>query len=104
MTLELAERRLDGVYHVSGGTRISRFDFATLLAKTFDLDTSLIAPSAMKDLSFPAKRPRDSSLNTAKAQRTLNNKPIPITEAFGGSKLNWQLLRRVKTAGRVYGT
>jgi dTDP-4-dehydrorhamnose reductase len=82
MTLELAERRLEGVYHVSGGTRISRFDFATLLAKTFDLDASLIVASLIKDLSFPAKRPRDSSLNTTKAQHTLNNKPIPITEAF----------------------
>lgn len=82
MTLEAAERRLTGLYHLSGATHISRYDFAASLAKTFSLDASLLVPTQSKELSFPAKRPRDSSLSTAKAQQTLNNKPLSIGKAL----------------------
>jgi dTDP-4-dehydrorhamnose reductase len=89
MTLEVAERKLTGVYHLSGASRISRYDFALSLAKTFGLDESLLVPTALKDFSFPAKRPRDSSLNTAKAEQTLRNKPLKIGQAL--EKLKFEL-------------
>jgi len=82
MTLEVAERKLTGVYHLSGASRISRYEFALSLAKTFGLDESLLVPTALKDFSFPAKRPRDSSLNTAKAEHALKNKPVKIEHAL----------------------
>ena len=37
MTLEAAERRLTGIFHLCGATRVSRFEFAQLIAETFDL-------------------------------------------------------------------
>jgi len=82
MTLEAVEKRLSGVYHLSGATRISRYDFAQVLAKTFRLEASCLAPASMKTFSAPAKRPRDSSLNTSKAERTLKHKPIKVEEAL----------------------
>jgi dTDP-4-dehydrorhamnose reductase len=82
MTLEIAERKLTGLYHLSGATRISRYDFAVDFAKTFNLDTTLLVPTESKQLSFPAKRPRDSSLNTQKAQQSLKNKPLQIENAL----------------------
>ena len=82
MTLEILERKLTGIYHLSGATRISRFDFAILLAKTFKLNTNLIIPTLSTELFFPAKRPQDSSLNTSKAQQTLTNQPLQIDEAL----------------------
>jgi dTDP-4-dehydrorhamnose reductase len=82
MTLEIIERKLTGIYHISGATRISRYDFAKLLAQTFNMETDLIMPSTMAEFSWPAKRPKDSSLDTSKAQRTLKNKPLQIHEAF----------------------
>jgi len=82
MTLEIAERNLTGTYHLAGATRISRYDFASFLAKTFNLDASLLLPTSSKDLKFPAKRPKDSSLNTTKAQQALKNKPLPIDKAL----------------------
>jgi dTDP-4-dehydrorhamnose reductase len=36
----------------------------------------------MKDLSWAAKRPIDSSLDTAKARRELTSKPLPLDEAL----------------------
>jgi dTDP-4-dehydrorhamnose reductase len=82
MTLEIAERKSTGIYHLSGATRISRYDFAKALAKTFELDQSLLNPSSLKDFAFPAKRPKDSSLNTTKASQSLRNKPLTVDQAL----------------------
>jgi len=82
MTLEVIKRKLVGIYHLSGATRISRFDFAVTFAQVFGLDTSLLVSTAMKEFDFPAKRPRDSSLNTTKAERILKNKPLSIENAL----------------------
>ena len=82
MSLEVIEKRLTGVFHLSGATRISRYDFAQSVAQTFNVDGSLIVPSLAKDFSWVAPRPRDSSLNTAKAQQFLKNKPLTIEDAL----------------------
>ncbi len=82
MTLEILERKLEGIIHVSGATRVSRYDFAKLLAQTFELDSDLIKAVSSADFSWPANRPRDSSLSTAKARRLLKNKPLKISQAF----------------------
>jgi dTDP-4-dehydrorhamnose reductase len=82
MTLEIIERKLKGTFHTSGDTRISRYDFALSLAKTFKLDQSLLVPTHLRDFSFVAKRPRDSSLNTSKVERVLKNKPLKVEQAL----------------------
>ena len=82
MTLEIIERRLTGTFHLSGATRISRYDFAQRIAQTFNADAGLIVPTAAKEFSWVAPRPRDSSLNTAKAQQILENKPLTIERAL----------------------
>jgi dTDP-4-dehydrorhamnose reductase len=82
MTLEVMERRLIGIYHLSGATRINRCDFAKLIAQTFNLNGNMIKPVTSAEMSWAAKRPRDSSLDTAKAQQTLKNKPLSIEQAL----------------------
>jgi dTDP-4-dehydrorhamnose reductase len=82
MTLEVVERRLTGFYHMSGRSRVSRYEFAAQVAQTFGLDESLLVSSRMKDFSFAAKRPRDSSLDTSKAWKELKNKPLNLSEAL----------------------
>ncbi len=82
MTLEIIERKLTGIYHISGATRISRYDYAKLLAQTFNLNTDLLTPSTLAEFSWSAKRPKDSSLDTSKAQQTLKNKPLQIQQAL----------------------
>jgi dTDP-4-dehydrorhamnose reductase len=82
MTLEILEQNLEGIIHVSGATRVSRYDFAKRLAQTFELDSDLIKAVSAADFSWPANRPRDSSLSTKKARRLLKNKPLEISQAF----------------------
>lgn len=82
MTLEVIERRLTGVYHTCGATRVSRFEFAIKIADVFDLDKSLIDKVTSAQFILPAKRPMDSSLDTSLAQRNLNCKPLPLDKAL----------------------
>ncbi len=82
MLLEAGERRLTGIYHLAGATRISRYDFACRLADSFELDRSLITPSRMKDLNWNAKRPADSSLDTSKAAKVLREGPYNLERSL----------------------
>lgn len=82
MTLEVAERRLTGIYHLSGASRISRYAFAKLVAQTFNLDPNLVIATTSAEFSLPAKRQTDSSLDTQKAQESLENKPLLIEQAL----------------------
>ena len=92
MTLEIIERKLTGTFHLSGATRISRYDFAKHVAEDFDLGSNLISPTTSGEFSWAAKRPRDSSLDTAKAQQTLKNKPLPINQALERMKQELAIL------------
>lgn len=90
MILEIMERRIVGIYHLAGATRINRYDFSKLIAQTFNLDATLLMPSLSKEFPWVAKRPRDSSLDTKKAQRTLKNKPLKIEQALKKMKEEMQ--------------
>jgi len=55
MSLEIIERRLTGTFHLSGATRISRYDFARMVAQTFNVEASAIIPTAAKEFSWVAR-------------------------------------------------
>jgi dTDP-4-dehydrorhamnose reductase len=81
--IEAVQKDLQGLYHASGSERISRYEFARQIAKTFHLDPGLIKPIKMRQLTaWTAKRPKDSSLNTNKIQKQLKTKPLNITEGL----------------------
>ncbi len=82
MLLEIAERRIAGIMHTSGATRLTRYDFAIDIARIFGLDEKLISPVESRNLNWMAKRPADSSLKTAKATRTLSNSPLRVEQAL----------------------
>jgi dTDP-4-dehydrorhamnose reductase len=82
MLLEIIERKKTGIYHLAGATRINRYRFAELIAKTFKLDSKLITPTSSTEFSWIAKRPQDSSLSVKKAYCILKNKPSKVNEAL----------------------
>lgn len=83
MLLEVAERRIQGILHVAGSTRISRYEFAVMLAKQFGFNENLLNPVQAETTGWKARRPHDSSLNVSKAQKLLTNTPTPLSEALG---------------------
>jgi dTDP-4-dehydrorhamnose reductase len=82
MVLEVAERKLRGIYHLAGATRISRYDYAVDLARAFGLDGDLITKSKTWEMKWAALRPLDSSLDTSKAAAHLTATPLPLGEAL----------------------
>ena len=82
MMLEALERKQTGVFHMSGASRVSRYDFAVALAGAFGLDASLVEPITMDEMKWVAKRPRDSSLDVSKAASLLSEKPLSLPEAL----------------------
>jgi len=97
MTLELTERSLTGIYHTSGCSRVSRYDFAEALAATFGLDASLIRAVRMNDMKWTARRPRDSSLDVRKATSSLNHVPLLLGDSLVRLKTEY------REAGRKIG-
>jgi dTDP-4-dehydrorhamnose reductase len=82
MILNALEMNLTGIIHMSGATRVSRYEFAIQIARKFNLDEGLVEEAYMHEMNWIAKRPRDSSLDVSKASKTLNVKPMNLNEAL----------------------
>jgi len=82
MLIEIGDRKLPGIIHAAGATRLNRYDFALGLAKTFGLDATLIKAVHARDLQWKAKRPADSSLMVGRAQELLRAAPLNIESAY----------------------
>jgi dTDP-4-dehydrorhamnose reductase len=93
MTLEVIGRRLTGVWHLCGASRVSRLEFAEQIADAFGLDKGLIDGVLSSQFTWPAKRPMDSSLDTSKAQKTLQKKPLEMATAL--NRLKVELAQKV---------
>ncbi len=82
MILEIVERRVSGIIHTAGAARLSRYDFALGLAESLGLNKQLISAVDARQIQWKARRPRDSSLNVARANRELTQKPLEIRKAY----------------------
>ena len=82
MIIEIATKQINGIIHTAGATRISRYDFAVVLAEKMGLDTTLLLKAKTEDMKWKAQRPKDSSLNVTKATEILNEKPMNIDQSL----------------------
>ena len=89
MIMRLVEVDASGVYHVAGGERVSRYEFATKVAEVFQLDKAFILPVKMNDLGvWIARRPRDSSLCLNKFCMQTGIRSIPLNQALNKMKID----------------
>ena len=82
MILEIVTRNLEGFFHLAGSTRISRFEFAKLIAKKLNLDSSLLNPVKIDTMPWNARRSLDSSLDISKINSILRTKPFTIEKSL----------------------
>lgn len=82
MLIEISTREISGIIHVSGATRISRYDVAKMVAEKLGLDDRLLRKVKLDEMKWAAKRPRDSSLDVSKATQILKEKPMKIEPAL----------------------
>ena len=69
---ELWEGGRRGTYHVAGAEEFTRFDFFQAVARTWELDESLIHKATLAKMHSPATRPLHSSLRTDKIRSQAN--------------------------------
>jgi dTDP-4-dehydrorhamnose reductase len=92
-TVKGFELNRDGIYHVCGKDRVSRYDFALRIADVFGLDAGLIKRVKTADLKQDAPRPLLSGFVTLKAQTELGLNPMDIIQGLTVLK------REMQTAG-----
>ena len=74
--LALLTRGERGVYHVAGGSRVSKHAFARELARATGLDPTSVVEARLRDLRFVAPRGRDLSLSADRSSAVLGQ-PAP---------------------------
>ena len=73
------EKKVEGILHLGGTERISRYDFGLLLADIWKLPKELIKPGKQADVVMVAKRSPDTSLDSSKAF-SLGYQPLSLKE------------------------
>jgi len=82
MLIEVSTRQITGILHLSGATRISRYDLASIIADKLNLDKAFLKPISINEIKWKAKRPRDSSLDVSLANELLTEKPMNIQQSL----------------------
>jgi dTDP-4-dehydrorhamnose reductase len=82
MLIEIATRQLVGIYHTAGDIKISRYNFAEMVAEKLNLDKKLLIPTKTDEMNWKAQRPKDSSLDISLAAEILNEKPQTIQQSL----------------------
>jgi dTDP-4-dehydrorhamnose reductase len=87
-SLELVEKNAAGIFNLVGDDRISKYDFGLLIAKKFELNSTLINSGLISDAINLVQRPHDMSLSNQKVSKLLNKKIGGISEHL--EKLKFQ--------------
>ncbi len=77
--LLLALEKVQGIIHLGGKERISRYDFGALLVEIFAIPNAKITASQQKDVKMAAPRASDVSLDSSKAFE-LGYSPLSLRE------------------------
>ena len=73
------EKQVQGILHLGGIERISRYEFGLLLAEVMKLPQDLIRPGKQADITMIAPRSPDTSLDSSKAF-SLGYKPLALKQ------------------------
>ena len=87
--LEMVEKQLHGIYHVSVAEHLSKYDFGVLLAEKFGFDPGLIKSVSWRDLGLTALRSENLTLDVSKLQNALGHALPTIDD--GLTRLKTQL-------------
>ena len=82
MLIEISERRITGIIHAAGASKISRYQIASMVSDKLNLDGTLLKQISMNKMKWVAQRPKDSSLDVSRASSILNEKPQKIDQSL----------------------
>jgi len=82
MLIEISERRITGIIHTAGASKISRYQMASIVSDKLNLDSTLLKQISINKMTWVAQRPKDSSLDVSRAISILNEKPQKIDQSL----------------------
>lgn len=77
--LMVLEKQVQGMIHLGGKERLSRYDFGRLLVEVFQLPATGLKSCRQQDVKMAAPRPADVSLDSSKAFH-LGYQPLSVRE------------------------
>ncbi|PSB43119.1 NAD(P)-dependent oxidoreductase [Cyanosarcina cf. burmensis CCALA 770] len=77
--LMVLEKQVQGMIHLGGKERLSRYDFGRLLVEVFQLPATRLKSYRQQDVKMAAPRPADVSLDSSKAFH-LGYQPLSVRE------------------------
>lgn len=80
--IRLCELEKEGIYHISGETTKSIFEWVEEVVEYFDLDSQYISPVTSAELNQPAKRPPKTGFDISKAKQDLGFAPKTFKEGI----------------------
>lgn len=89
IVLALVEREVCGLYHVGSRDRVSRCEFARLLAESFGLNGSTLRPVPFEPIEGLARRPRDTSLDCELVVRSFGVALPSVKDDLNRCKSEW---------------
>ena len=95
--LRIVELDARGIFHTCGRSCVSRHEFGLQIAREFGLDTGLITPAKISELSWAARRPAMACLSVERTERELGMR-------FRTTQEGLALMREQMDKGRVMAT
>lgn len=80
--LEIIDDNHTGLYHATGPSSVSRYEFTVTLADVYGYDTDLITPISTEEFGQEAPRPTDSTLDSSQLYATLKHEFRTPENAF----------------------
>lgn len=90
----LARTGKNGIYHLGGGERVSRYGFGRKFCRLFGLDEERFVPIRMEEAEMAAPRAPDCSLDTAKLTRDIGLIPCGIEQGLRRQMLEEEALAK----------
>jgi dTDP-4-dehydrorhamnose reductase len=82
MLLDLVNARASGIFNTVGPDYFSRFDFTSVLVRTFGFDPSLLSATTTAELNQKAPRPKFCNLRLDKLKRTISTPLIGVEQGL----------------------
>ncbi|MGC8730594.1 MAG: dTDP-4-dehydrorhamnose reductase [Candidatus Micrarchaeia archaeon] len=92
--ISLYEKDKGGLFNIAGKDTISRYEFAKIIAKEFDLDERLIKPITTSELNQPAKRPQKVALNVSKSEKAAKIKMLGVADAVKTFRVEFEKVHK----------
>jgi len=80
--VDLCAEEAKGLWHMGGGSFMTRYEQVVALATFFGLDAELIGETTTAELAQPALRPLRSGLSTDAIERRLGRKPLSYLQGL----------------------